>query len=111
MKKPRPTKGVSMRRFRAVIQDLMRETRGTAVIETAVVATCLSILVMGTVDVARYGAAILNVQQGINRGLEMVMMGGPTTSTSTVQSEVSTQTGISTSNITVTQSQTCAGTT
>jgi Flp pilus assembly protein TadG len=98
-------------RLRTVIKDLARETRGTAVIETAVVATCLSILVMGTVDVTRYGAAILNVQQGINRGLELAMMGGPNTSTTTIQSEVSTQTGISTSNITVSQSQTCAGTT
>lgn len=100
-----------MRRFRTVIQDLARETRGTAVIETAVVATCLSILIMGTVDVARYGAAILNVQQGINRGLEMAMMGGPNTSTTTIQSEVATQAGVSTSAVTVTQSQTCAGTT
>ena len=99
-----------MRRFRTVIQELARSTRGTAVIETAVVATCLSILIMGTVDVTRYGAAILNVQQGINRGLEMAMMGGPSTSTTTIQSEVATQAGISTSAVTVTQSQTCAGT-
>ena len=110
MKKPRPTKGVTMRRFRAVIQDLARSTRGTAVIETAVVATCLSILIMGTVDVTRYGAAILNVQQGINRGLEMAMMGGPSTPTTTIQSEVASQAGVSTSAVTVTQSQTCAGT-
>jgi Flp pilus assembly protein TadG len=98
-----------MRRFRPVIQKLARDKRGTAVIETAVVATCLSILIMGTVDVARFGAQHLRDQQGVNRGLEMVMMGGPSTSTTTVQSEVSTQTGVPIANITVTQSQTCAG--
>ena len=111
MKRPRPIKGVIMRRLRTVFQDLARSTSGTAVIETAIVATCLSVIIMGTVDVARYGAAILNVQQGVNRGLEMAMMGGPTTSTTTIQPEVATQANISTSNVTVTQSQTCAGTT
>jgi Flp pilus assembly protein TadG len=100
-----------MRRLRSLLHDLAHSTRGTAVIETAVVASFLSIVIMGTVDVARYGSALLNVQQGVNRGLEMAMMGGPSTPTATIQSEVATQAGVSTSNVTVTQSQTCAGTT
>jgi Flp pilus assembly protein TadG len=99
-----------MRRLCTVFQDLARSTSGTAVIETAIVATCLSIIIMGTVDLARYGAALLKTQQAVNRGLEMVMINGPGTSTSTVQSDVATQAGVATSAVTVTQTQTCAGT-
>lgn len=100
-----------MRRLRSLLHDLAHCTRGTAVIETAVVATFLSIVIMGTVDVARYGSALVGAQQAVNRGLEIAMMGGPDTPTTTVQSEVATQASVPTGNVTVTQSQTCAGTT
>ncbi|HKY81069.1 MAG TPA: TadE family protein, partial [Sphingobium sp.] len=51
--------------------DLIAETKGVALVETALVAPFLAIIIMGTVDTARYGAAKMQIQQAVNRGLEM----------------------------------------
>jgi hypothetical protein len=48
---------------------------------------------MGTVDVARFGSEKLKVQQGVNRGLEMAMMLGPTAATGTIEDEAEAQAG------------------
>lgn len=98
-----------MRRFRQSIQELRDSNSGAAAIETAIVAPFLAVVMMGTVDIAQYGAAKLEVQQAINRGLEMAMMGGPDTSTTAIQSDVATEAGVATANVNVTQTQTCNG--
>lgn len=98
-----------MRRIRNWVRNLITCTSGTALIEAGIVAPVLIAGVMGIVDVSRFAAAKFEVQQGINRGLELAMMSGPSASTTSIQSEASAQTGIPAANITVTQTQTCAG--
>lgn len=98
-----------MRRFRKMIQELRDSISGTAVVETAVVAPFLAVVIMGTADVAMYGAAKLRVQQSINRGLEMAMIGGPSTSTESIEDEVESEAGVADGRVAVTQSQTCGG--
>ena len=82
-----------MQRFCHGIRMLVDSTRATAVMETAIVAPVLAGVAIGTIDVSRWAAAKLNVQQGINRGLEMAMIKGPGTSTSTVEDEAEAQAG------------------
>ena len=103
--------GSSMRRFRERMRELIDSTSGTALIEAALVAPVLATVILGTVDLANYGAARLTVQQAINRGLEMAMIGGPTTSTTSIRDETAAQAGVASGQVTVTQSQTCNGST
>jgi Flp pilus assembly protein TadG len=86
-------------------------TDGVAVVETALIAPVLAIVIVGVIDTAGYGAAKLESQQAVNRGLEMAMMGGPSLSTSEIQNQTATQAGVSTSQVTVTQILECSGTT
>jgi Flp pilus assembly protein TadG len=69
-------------------------TDGVAVVETALIAPVLAIVIVGVIDTAGYGAAKLESQQAVNRGLE-----------------TATQAGVSTSQVTVTQTLECSGTT
>jgi len=96
-----------MRRLRKAMQKLVDSTAGTAVVETAIVAPVLAVVIMGIVDVADYGAAKLKVQQAINRGLEMAMIGGPSTATTAIQTEVADHADVTSDKVTVTQLQTC----
>jgi len=94
----------------AAANDLIRATDGVALVETALVMPFLALVVMGTVDAARYGAAKLAVQQAVNRGLEMSMMAGPDgITTSDIQAQAAAQAGVSTSAVTVTQTLECSG--
>lgn len=99
--------GPVLRLFRAFLAS----ERAVSAVETALVAPFLAVTIMGTVDVARYAAAKIALQQAVNRGLEMSSMGGTTYSSTSIQSETATQAGVSTSAVTVAQSQTCAGVT
>jgi Flp pilus assembly protein TadG len=98
--------GPVLRLFRAVLAS----DRAVSAVETALVAPFLAVTIMGTVDVARYAAARIELQQAVNRGLEMSMMGGTTYSSTSIQSEAATQANVATSAVTITQSLTCAGT-
>jgi len=89
---------------------LISETKGVALVETALVAPFLALTIMGTVDVARYGAAKMKIQQAVNRGLEMSWMGGPTTVASDIQAQAAAQADVPTSAVTVTQTLECGGT-
>ena len=89
---------------------LIAEAKGVAFVETALVAPFLAAVVMGTVDTARYGASKLNIQQAVNRGLEMSWLGGPSVATTDIQTQAASQANLSTSAVTVTQTQECAGT-
>jgi len=94
-----------------LLRTLWASERAVSAVETALVAPFLAITIMGTVDVARYAAAKIALQQAVNRGLEMSSMGGTTYSSTSIQSEAATQAGVATSDVTVAQTQTCAGTT
>ncbi|HKT76416.1 MAG TPA: TadE/TadG family type IV pilus assembly protein [Sphingobium sp.] len=97
-------------RARAFAGALIGEVRGVAFVETALIAPFLAMAIMGTVDTARYAAAKMAIQQAVNRGLEMSMMGGPTTAASDIQSQAAAQAGVATSAVTVTQTLECSGT-
>jgi Flp pilus assembly protein TadG len=85
-------------------------TDGIALVETALIAPILAMIVIGTIDVANYGSTKLNAQQAVNRGLEMAMIGGPSTAASDIQAQTAAQAGVATSQVTVTQTLECAGT-
>lgn len=93
-----------------LLAHLIAEETGIAVVETALVMPFLAIVVMGTVDTARFGASQLKIQQAVNRGLEMSMMAGSSLATSNIQSEAASQANVSTSEVTVTQTLECSGT-
>ena len=103
---PKMISGPVLRLFRAVLAS----ERAVSAVETALVAPFLAVTIMGTIDVARYAAAKIVLQQAVNRGLEMSSMGGTTYSSTSIQSETATQAAVTTSDVTVTQTQTCAGT-
>ena len=86
------------------------DNRGVALVETALVAPVLAILVMGTVDVARYGAAKMKIQQAVNRGLEMSWMGGKDTAVTDIQTQAAAQADVDASAVTVTRTLECGGT-
>jgi len=85
-------------------------TDGVALVETAMVAPFLAIVTMGIIDLARYGATRLQVQQAVNRGLEMSMMGGPSLSATDIRDQAAAQAGVPTGQVTVTQTLECSGT-
>lgn len=89
---------------------LIGETAGVALVETALIAPFLALVVMGTVDTARYGAAKMKLQQAVNRGLEMSWMGGKATPVSDIQAQAAAQADLSTSSVTITQTLECGGT-
>jgi Flp pilus assembly protein TadG len=78
-------------------------------VEVALVAPFLALLIVNTVDSAIFAARKLQIQQGVNRGLEISMIGGKSTATSTIQSETATEAGVSTSAVTITQLLECDG--
>ena len=94
-----------------LLRALIAETKGVAFVETALVTPFLAVVIMGAVDTARYAAAKLEIQQAVNRGLEMSWMGGPTLAATNIQTQAALQADVATSAVTVTQTQECAGTT
>lgn len=96
--------------IRARIGALIAETKGVALVETAMVAPFLAVIIMGTVDAARYGAAKMKIQQAVNRGLEMSWMGGKDIAATDIQAQAAAQANVPTSSVTVTQTLECGGT-
>jgi Flp pilus assembly protein TadG len=92
------------------LRRLLACTRGTGLIETAAVAPFLALTIIGTVDLARFGAARLKLQQAVNRGLEMSVMGGTSMSTASIKTQTATQAGVAETAVTVTQALECSGT-
>ena len=96
--------------LRALLSGFRAETSGIALVETALVAPFLAIILMGTVDAARYGAAKMKIQQAVNRGLEMSWMGGTDVVAADIQAQAAAQANVPTSAVTVTQTLECGGT-
>ena len=92
------------------LRSLLGETKGIALVETALVAPFLAVIIMGTVDTARYGAAKMKIQQAVNRGLEMSWMGGKDIAATDIQAQAAEQAGVATSAVTITQTLECGGT-
>ena len=96
--------------LRPLLGALIAETKGVALVETALIAPFLAVIIIGTVDTARYGAAKMKIQQAVNRGLEMSWMGGPSLAATDIQAQAATQADVPTSSVTVTQTLECGGT-
>jgi Flp pilus assembly protein TadG len=99
-----------MRPLGSLPRALAAEARGVALVETAIVTPFIAAVIMGTVDTARYGAAKLEIQQAVNRGLEMSWMGGPSLSATEIQTQAAAQADLPASAVTVTQTLECSGT-
>lgn len=85
------------------------ESRGVAVVETALVMPFLAAVIMGVVDTARFASSQLIIQQAVNRGLEMSVMAGPSLAASNIQSQAAAQANLPTSAVSVTQTLECSG--
>lgn len=105
-----PPFGAAPAFVRAVLTKLQIDTSGIALVETAMVAPVLAMIIMGTTDAARYGAAKMKVQQAVNRGLEMSWMGGTNVSAADIQTQAAAQADVATSAVTITQTLECGGT-
>ena len=92
----------------AFVQRLRRDQRGTAIIELAVVAPILALLIMGAIDVGGAFSRRLALEQGAQRAVEKVMQ---TTQLSNVQQtiadEVALQANVETDQVTVTFPRYC----
>jgi Flp pilus assembly protein TadG len=95
-------------RFHA-LRRILASKRGVSTVEVALVAPFLALLIVNTIDSAVFAARKLQIQQGVNRGLEISMMGGKSTTTSTIQSETATEADVNTSDVTITQVLECDG--
>lgn len=92
------------------LANILRDQRGVAVIELALIAPVLATLIVGVVDVTTAFNRKLELEQGVQRAIERVMQ---TTVEETVENnikqEVAAATGIPQSNVIVTYTLTCNG--
>jgi Flp pilus assembly protein TadG len=91
------------------VRELLGDREGVALVEMAVAAPMLALLITGITDVSMYAAKLLKAQQAVNRGLEMSMMGGPGISTTDIQTQAAAQAEVPIGNVTVTQTLECSG--
>lgn len=97
--------------FGAHMRHLGADKRAVAIIEMALTAPFLALLIVGLVDTSRYAAAKLKAQQAVNRGLELSMMGGGSVPSSEIQQQAAAQAGVALNEVTVTKFLECSGTT
>lgn len=91
------------------MRELPAARQGLALIETAVTAPFLILLILGIVDMALYGTTLLKAQQAVNRGLEMSLMAGPSLAKTEIQDQAAAQAEVAAGNVVVTQTLECAG--
>jgi len=90
------------------LKELSASKQGVALVELALIAPFLILLITGIVDLALYGATLLKAQQAVNRGLEMSMMGGTSVDMDAIKIQVEAQAG-SPATATPIPTQECAG--
>ena len=99
-----------MIRFRR-LRRLLRNDRGAAVIELALVAPIFGAMIVGVVDLSRGYSAKLQLEQASQRAIEKVMNGQATYSTATaLKTEAATVAGVEESAVTVDFWLECNGT-
>ena len=96
--------------LRTLLGRLRTNMSGIAFVETALAAPILALIIMGTTDAARYGAARMKIQQAVNRGLEMSWMGGADVTVAAITEQAAAQADVPTTAVTVTQALECGGT-
>lgn len=81
---------------------LIRDSRGAAVIEVALVAPIFAALIVGVVDLSRGYSAKLVLEQASQRAIEKVMQGqANTTTAAALKTEAATVAGVAESAVTV----------
>ena len=95
----------------AFLRQLLRDNRGTSMIEAAIVVPVLVLVVLIGVEIAMGFQKQLLVQQGADRAANFAFTAGMTTATaSLIQTEAATAANVATSQVTVTRWLECSGT-
>lgn len=91
-------------------RKLIRDDRGAAVIELALIAPILALMTMGIVDVSQAFNRKLTLEQAAQRAIEKVMQTtGNTTPEGTIKEEAAAQGDVSEDDVTVTYRLECDG--
>ena len=95
----------------AFLRRVMRDDRGTSLIEAGLVVPVLVLVILIGVEIAMGFQKQLTVQQAADRGANFALTAGMTTATaSLIQTEAATAASIPTSQVTVTRWLECNGT-
>jgi Flp pilus assembly protein TadG len=94
----------------AYLKALWRDQRGNSYVEMAFITPILTTALLGGIEVSNAYSARLKLEQAAQRTIEEVQQNSAVAATtySTIASEASTASGVSTSNITVTNSLQCS---
>jgi Flp pilus assembly pilin Flp len=76
------------------LQRFWRSADGVGAIEFAIVAPFLALLAMGVVDVSRAIASVFTLQQAVNRGIELAVVGTRDADLENVRSEGARAAGV-----------------
>ena len=93
-----------------MIRNLVRDNRGAAVIELALVAPMLALMTIGIIDVSQAFGRKLTLEQAAQRAIEKVMQTtGDTTPEETIKEEAAAQGNVSEDDVTVSYRMECDG--
>jgi Flp pilus assembly protein TadG len=100
-----------MRRLRSILA-LGRDTRGTMAVETAIVVPVLALMSLGSFEVSGMVARQTELQTAASEAAQLVLASAPTTAEqrSTVKQIIRASTGLSASQVTLTQKYRCGAT-
>jgi Flp pilus assembly protein TadG len=94
-----------------LLRALAKEERGTAVMELALAAPIIAVLVMGITDASTAFSRKLELEQGAQRAIEKQMQTtGTETPEGTIKSEAAVQAGVTVDNVSVAYLRLCNGT-
>lgn len=97
--------------MKKLLKALIRDTRGAAVVELAVVSPMIALLTVGVVDMSNGFNKKLKIEQGAQRAIEKIMnTSGTDTVENTLAAEAAAQAEVPISNVTVTYRLECNGT-
>lgn len=92
------------------LAQLLKDSRGTSVLETALIVPTLAMFVMGGSDLAMGFSEKIRVQQAAARAIEMATAGGLNSAAfNNLQSDAATAAGVATSNVVVDKWLECDG--
>lgn len=105
---------MSLRRIRGALRSLAGDRRGVSVVEFALIAPFLGVLVMGIGDLARGFSAKFALEQAAHRALERVISGTTASPAATqnydyVKAEAAAAAGVPLANVTLQQWLECEG--
>lgn len=98
---------------RGFLARLRRDTRGTMVIETAIVAPILAMLSIGTFEISRMISRQNELQQAVAEAAQIALASKPDNSTKreTIRGIIKTSTGLADNKVTITNEYRCGSAT